>query len=151
VVDNASMNNFLLFLGSHPILLCVLLIIIFALAFFLGHETGIFRARLGEKQRMQQERKDAVRKSRAVIGGQVSEQLAPFLPDFPCNAGDVRFVGKPVDFVGFVGASEGKSIKEILIIEVKSGKAKLSEREAQIKACVEAGKVRYVEYRIPEA
>ncbi len=145
------MEKILLFLGSHPILLCFLLIIIISLAFFLGQQTGIFRAHLAEKQRIKSERADAIKKSRAVIGGQISEQLSPFLPNFPCSAGDVRFVGKPVDFVGFVGATEGKAISEILIIEVKSGKAKLSEREAQIKECVEKGKVRYVEYRVPQS
>ena len=143
------MDAILLFLGSHPILLCFLLILIFALAFFLGHETGIIKSRISEKSRMKAERQDAVKKSRAVIGGQVAEQLAPFLPGFPCNAGDVRFVGKPVDFVGFVGASEGKKISEVLLIEVKTGKAKLSERESEIKSAVENGKVRYVEYRVP--
>lgn len=96
---------------------------------------------------IEEERADAVKKSRAVIGGQVSEQLAPFLPDFPCNPGDVRFVGKPVDFVGFPGAAEGEPIKEILIIEVKSGKAQLSKREREIKDAVESGRVRYVVYR----
>ena len=145
------MNTILLFLGAHPILLCILLIAICALAFFLGHEAGVFHCRISEKSRIKAERSDAIKKSRAVIGGQVSEQLAPFLPDFPCSAGDVRFVGKPVDFVGFVGASEGKSISEVLFIEVKSGKAKLSERELQIKNAVESGQVRYVEYRIPKA
>ena len=90
-----------------------------------------------------------VRAARNKAHDMVGEQLAPFLPDFPCNAGDVRFVGKPVDFVGFVGASEGKAIKEVLLIEVKTGKATLSEREEQIKKAVEAGRVRYVEYRVP--
>ena len=66
----------------------------------------------------------------------------------PCNPADVRFVGKPVDFVGFPGAAEGKPIREVLIIEVKSGTSRLSERERQIKAAVESGRVRYMEYRI---
>lgn len=143
------MSSFLTYLGGNPLLVCFLLVVIFAIAFFLGHETGVIRAKMGEKSRIKAEREDAVKKSRAVIGGQVGEQLAPFLPDFPCNAGDVRFVGKPVDFVGFVGASEGKAIKEVLLIEVKTGKATLSEREEQIKKAVEAGRVRYVEYRVP--
>ncbi len=143
------MSSFLAYLGGNPLLVCFLLVVIFLIAFFLGHETGVIRAKMGEKSRIRAEREDAVKKSRAVIGGQVGEQLAPFLPDFPCNAGDVRFVGKPVDFVGFVGASEGKAIKEVLLIEVKTGKATLSEREEQIKKAVEAGRVRYVEYRVP--
>ena len=94
-------------------------------------------------------RKDAVKKSRAVLGGLAGEQVAPFLPGFPCNPADARFVGKPVDFVAFPGAADGDEIKEILLIEVKSGESSLSKRERQIKACVEAGRVRYVEYRIP--
>lgn len=96
---------------------------------------------------IEKERADAIKKSRAVIGGQVSEQIAPFLPDFPCNPGDVRFVGKPVDFVGFPGAADGEPINEILIIEVKSGKSQLSKREREIKDAVESGRVRYVVYR----
>jgi len=34
-------------------------------------------------------------KSRAVLGGQFSEQLAPFLPDFKYLPTECRFVGKP--------------------------------------------------------
>ena len=85
---------------------------------------------------------------------QAAEQLAPFLLGFPCNPADVRFVGKPVDFVGFPGAAEWKAIREVLVIEVKSGISRLSERERQIKAAVESGHVRYVEYRtlsVPDA
>ena len=143
------MERIFLFLGQKPVLLFALLLLLLAIAFFLGHELGSFRTRRIEKSRIKAERQDAIKKSRAVIGGQVSEQLAPFLPNFPCAAGDVRFVGKPVDFVGFVGAAEGKEISEVLLIEVKTGRAKLSEREAQIKSCVEGGRVRYVEYRVP--
>ena len=95
------------------------------------------------------QRKDAVKRSRSVLSGQMKEQIAPFLPGFPCNPSDVRFVGKPVDFVAFPGASENKSISEILLIEVKSGSSQLSGREREIKNAVEKGNVRYVEYRIP--
>lgn len=145
------MNSFLLFLGRHPVLLFIIAAIIIGISFFLGHEIGLLHAKLMDKSRIQAERKDAIKKSRAVIGGQVSEQLAPFLPDFPCNFGDVRFVGKPVDFVAFPGAAEGKPIKEILIIEVKTGKANLSKRESEIKEAVKSGHVRYIEYRVPES
>ena len=89
-------------------------------------------------------------RSRSVLGGQFSEQIAPFLPGFPCNPGDVRFVGKPVDFVAFPGCAEGGDIEEIYFIEVKSGQSKLSPREKQIKLAVEQGRVKYFEYRIPD-
>ena len=93
-------------------------------------------------------RKDAVKRSKAVIGGQVAEQIAPFLPDFPANPSDARFIGKPVDFIVFSGLSETEKIGEILFVEVKTGKSALSEREKEVKKAVEKGNVRYVEYRI---
>lgn len=93
-------------------------------------------------------RKDAVKRSKAVINGQVAEQIAPFLPDFPANPSDARFLGKPVDFIVFSGLSENEKIDEILFVEVKTGKSLLSEREKEVKKAIEKGNVRYVEYRI---
>ena len=93
-------------------------------------------------------RKDAVKRSKAVINGEVAEQIAPFLPDFPANPSDARFIGKPVDFIVFSGLSENETIDEILFVEVKTGKSLLSEREKEVKKAIEQRKVRYVEYRI---
>ena len=93
-------------------------------------------------------RKDAVKRSKAVINGQVAEQIAPFLPDFPANPSDARFIGKPVDFIVFSGLSENEKIDEILFVEVKTGKSLLSEREKEVKKAIGKGNVRYVEYRI---
>lgn len=104
-----------------------------------------FFKNLGDKKNI---RKDAVKRSKAVIGGQVAEQIAPFLPDFPANPSDARFIGKPVDFIVFSGLSETEKIDEILFVEVKTGKSALSEREKEVKKAVEKGNVRYVEYRI---
>lgn len=91
-------------------------------------------------------KKETLKKSRAVLGGQFAEQIAPYLPDFPCNPGDVTFIGKPIDFIAFPGSAEGKEVNEIIFIEVKTGNSKLSERERQIKKAVESGRVRYVVY-----
>lgn len=93
-------------------------------------------------------RNDAVKRSRAVLGGQMAEQVAPFLPNFPCNPSDARFIGKPVDFIAFPGLDEKNSVDEVLLIEVKTGNSVLSEREKEIKRAVREGRVRYIEYRI---
>lgn len=93
-------------------------------------------------------RKDAIKRSKAVIGGQVVEQVAPFLPNFPCSPADVKFIGKPVDFIGFSGLSESDKVNEILLIEVKTGQSALSNREKEIKRAVKEGRVRYIEYRV---
>lgn len=95
-------------------------------------------------------REDALKRSRAVIGGQTGEQIAPFLPNFPCNPADCKFIGKPIDFIAFSGASTQERINEIVFIEVKSGTSALTRRERDIKECIKDGKVKYVEYRIPD-
>lgn len=107
----------------------------------------IFFQHLYFSKKLSKIRKDAVKRSRSVINGQMIEQVAPFLPDFPCNPSDARFVGKPVDFIAFKGLSDEK-IEEIQFIEVKTGQSTLSEREKQIKKAVKEGRVKYIEYRL---
>lgn len=98
--------------------------------------------------KLKKERADAVKRSRAVLNGQMVEQLSPYLPNFPCDASDARFIGKPVDFIAFPGLGENNSVQEVLLIEVKTRESQLSEREKEIKNAVKNGRVRYVEYRI---
>lgn len=129
-----------------------ILIVTIFLAFVLGLIIGMLKSQIGFSKKLKDERNDAVKRSKAVLSGQMAEQVAPFLPDFPCNPADVRFVGKPVDFIAFPGAAEDKPVREVVLIEVKTGGSKLSEREKQIKDAVEHGRVRYVEYYFdPEA
>ena len=93
-------------------------------------------------------RQDAVKRSNAVKGGQIAEQLAPFLPNFPCNPADAHFLGQPIDYIAFPGLCEKGTADEILLIEVKTGTSQLSAREKGIKQAVEAGRIRYMEYRV---
>ena len=119
---------------------------IIAAGFFMA---GLLAAGIFAGLKAKEWRKNTLKRSRAVLGGLAGEQVAPYLPGFPCNPADVRFIGKPIDYLGFAGASEGSGIQEILFIEVKTGQSQLSEREREIKNLVQKGKVRYVEYRLP--
>lgn len=94
-------------------------------------------------------RKDAIEKSRAVLSGNFSEQLAPYLPDFNFSPTECKFIGKPVDFIVFKGMDE-KNIDEVIFVEVKSGSSKLSPQEKNLKNAIENGNVRFKEYRVPE-
>lgn len=122
----------------------LVLLVIIALSFGIGSLV----TRLSLSHSADERVKDALKRSRAVLGGLASEQVAPFLPNFPCNSADARFVGKPVDFIAFPGAASDGPIEEILLIEVKTGSSQLSQREKEIRSCVESGRVRYIEYRI---
>lgn len=119
-----------------------------AAVFICGTIVGRLIQKIIDWNSIKKQRLDAVKKSRAVIGGQVAEQLAPYLPGFPCNPGDVSFLGKPVDYVAFPGIAEGKEIDEVVFIEIKTGQSKLNGHEKQIRDAVKNGRVRYVEYKI---
>ena len=94
-------------------------------------------------------RQDAIKRSRAVLGGQFSEQLAPYLPDFPFSPTECRFIGKPVDFIVFKGMDE-KAISEVVFVEVKSGKSTLSSQEKALREAVREKRVVWYEYAVPE-
>ena len=100
------------------------------------------------KIKLKKIRQDAIKRSTAVIGGQLAEQLAPFLPNFPCNPADAHFLGQPIDYIAFSGLSETGQTDEVLLIEVKTGSSQLNSHEKGIKEAVRTGRVRYVEYRI---
>ncbi len=134
------------------IIAAIAAVALLALGLYLGLRLGKRSGRL-EAERdlpvlLAAERGDAVKRSRAVLGGLASEQLAPYLPGFPFDPTEVRFVGKPVDFVAFIGSASGK-VEEVAFVEVKSGGAGLSPVERSLRDAVKAGRVRWVEYRAP--
>ncbi|MBN1500336.1 MAG: hypothetical protein JW982_09275 [Spirochaetes bacterium] len=131
----------------------VFLIIALAAAFFvfyrIGHHVGKLQQDIKWKKRIPLLRDDAVKRSRAVLAGQFSEQLAPYLPDFRYSPKDCRFMGQPVDLIVFNGMNE-KNINEVIFIEIKSGSSQLSQQEKNLRDAVNSGRVRYEEYRIPD-
>ncbi len=92
-------------------------------------------------------RADAIARSRAVLAGHFSEQLAPYLPNFPFKPTECKFIGKPVDFLVFEGLDE-KSIQKVHFVEVKSGKSNLSGTEKSLKDAILNGRVEWHEYRV---
>jgi predicted Holliday junction resolvase-like endonuclease len=92
-------------------------------------------------------REDAVQRSLAVITGKVHEQLIPYLPAFPYNPKDVRFLGSPVDLVVFDGLAEGR-LQRIVFLEVKTGGSSLTGPERRVRDAVEAGDVEWAELRV---
>ena len=89
----------------------------------------------------------ALSRGRATIRGQVAEQLAPLMPEFPYANADARFLGAPVDYIVFDGLSDDEEV-DIVIVEIKTGRAKLSPREKRIKEACKAGRIRFEVVRI---
>ena len=133
-------------------LLCVILF--FCLLFLIiGRRMGLRQGRKLEAAEWEGRKLEGIvkarlKQSRAVLGGLVSEQIAPMLPDFPFDPGDCRFVGKPVDFIVFKGMNE-QNISEVIFLEVKSGVSKsLNPQEKRLREAVQAGRVRWVQFDV---
>ena len=90
-------------------------------------------------------RKDSVNRSRSTLKGKISEQMAPFLPEFPFLPADARFIGNPIDFIVFDGYTKAKDDKgdsvSVVLVEVKKGKGKLTRNEKLIEKAVTEGRV----------
>ncbi|OYT42126.1 MAG: Holliday junction resolvase [Candidatus Aenigmarchaeota archaeon ex4484_224] len=103
-----------------------------------------------EKWKMRYEekiREDAIKRSSSVLVGKTIEKLIPFTKEFDFNPRDVRWIGDPIDFIVFNGISE-KEPKEIIFVEVKSGKSKLSKIQSKIKELIEKKKIKWKEIKI---
>ena len=119
------------------------------LVLLLGYFFGVSIANHRWKDKLPEIRQEAAAKSRSVLRGLFSEQLAPYLPDFPYSPTEVRFIGKPVDFIVFEGMDE-KNIKHVRFVEVKSGSSALTQQEKNLRNAIDAKKVSFEEYRMPE-
>lgn len=86
--------------------------------------------------------------SRRVLKGQAAEQLAPLAASFEYLPSDARFLGSPIDYLVFDGLAEEEEEVEIVFLEIKTGKARLTPREIKIREAVEAGRVRWEELRL---
>ena len=92
-------------------------------------------------------RQDAVRGSRNAITGEIYEKILPSMPNFPYAPKDMVFVGKWTDYIIFNGLSEG-DLREIIFLEIKSGKSRLNANEKMIKKILDEKIVRFAEMRV---
>lgn len=99
---------------------------------------------------------EARERSEAVLTGKLGEQFAPFWLEFPFQPADVRFLGSPIDFVVFDGAADVRlgratGLRRIVLVDIKTGHARLTPVQRRIKECVEAGRVRFQEIQVDRA
>ncbi len=125
------------------------IVVLLFIILYIGYLIGKYVAQKQLKEKIPGIREDAIKQSRAVLSGQFSEQIAPYLPDFPYKPTEARFIGKPIDFVVFEGMDE-KQIDKVVFVEVKSGQSKLSKVEKTLKSAIENKKISWHEYKVPE-
>lgn len=82
----------------------------------------------------------------AVNTGFVLEKLCSSLPSFPFSVGDCRALGDPIDLIIFEGLAKHRQVSRIIFGDVKSGAARLSQRQKSIQAAIEKHKVDWSTY-----
>ena len=81
-------------------------------------------------------------KSGEVRFGKSWENFLPFMREYKKKHDPInfRFIGSPIDGISF-------DENEVVFIEIKTGKSKLSQRQRNIKKQIEQKKIRWEEYR----
>ena len=99
-------------------------------------------------------KKRSVNTSRAVLKGKMAEQLAPIMPQFQYLPSDAKFLGDPVDYVVFDGYTDLRDGEgspddiEVVLIDIKSGGARLTKGQQAIAQAIREGRVRFETVRI---
>ena len=118
------------------------------------YEQYIAELELEHQQALTSAQKRSVNTSRAVLKGKMAEQMAPIMPEFQYLPSDAKFLGDPVDYVVFDGYSdfrdgEGRAEDiEVVLIDIKSGGARLTKGQQAIAQAIAQGRVRFETIRI---
>ena len=118
------------------------------------YEQYIAELELEHQHALLDAQKRSVNTSRAVLKGKMAEQLAPIMPEFRYLPSDAKFLGDPIDYVVFDGYTDfrdGDGIAEdieVVLIDIKSGGARLSKGQQVIAQAIREGRVRFETIRI---
>lgn len=89
------------------------------------------------------------RSGRTRVGTTV-EQMVPFVREMPFDPSDMRILsGGPVDYVVFDGLCDG-DLRELVFLDVKTGKAKMNDAQKQVQRCADLGRVRFALFEVTE-
>lgn len=124
-----------------------LLIIASVIMLWLGYKLGSIVKDQEWQEKLPKLKQESVKKSREVLTGHFSEQLAPYLPDFPYSPTECKFIGKPIDLIVFKGLDK-KEPSEVIFVEIKSQDSKLSTVERKLRDVIKDKKIKWEEYRV---
>ena len=118
------------------------------------YEQYIAELEVAHKHALVDAQKRSVNTSRAVLKGKMAEQFAPILPEFQYLPSDAKFLGDPVDYVVFDGYTDFRDGDgdaediEVILLDIKSGSARLSKGQQAIAQAIREGRVRFETLRI---
>jgi len=77
----------------------------------------------------------------AVNLGKIVEKIVPSFSTFAHMAGDCRALFEPIDYIVFSGLAKNRLVDKLVFLDVKSGGARLTKDQRNIKQVVESGEV----------
>ena len=100
-----------------------------------------------EKQKI---RKETLKKSERVARGFTVENFAPYLQE-KYSPTDFRHLGDPVDYIVYDGLTDvhqgvSDEIKEVILLDIKTGQSRLNKAQRRIRDAVDSGKVSFQVY-----
>lgn len=78
--------------------------------------------------------------------GFILERLAPTLKHFRFNHNDCRSLFDPIDYVIFEGLYEKGRIDKLFFVDIKTGNARLSKKQREIKAVIDNKNIVFKKY-----
>lgn len=81
--------------------------------------------------------------SEATNFGQISEHIIPAFHLFPYRQSECRPLFKPVDYIVFRGLAKNGRVHALTFVDVKTGGARLSPKQRQIRDLISDGKLRH--------
>lgn len=96
-----------------------------------------------EKQKQDFEKLQHQKISADVRIGQKTENILPFLAEFPYKDEEIRGLFNPIDLIVFAE-------NEVIFVEVKTGASQLSDKQRRIRDNIKAGRVRFEVHRLNE-
>ena len=86
----------------------------------------------------------------AVNIGLILERIAPLLKSFPYDRNDCRSLFDPIDYIVFDGLSRNKTVNNLVFIDVKTGRSRLTGKQPEIRSLIERNQVIWDTYRVEE-
>jgi predicted Holliday junction resolvase-like endonuclease len=81
--------------------------------------------------------------AQAVNLGKIVEKIVPSFTTFGYAPGDCRALFEPVDYLIFSGLTGRRKVDALYFVDVKSGGARLTNKQRSIKEVVDAGAVKF--------
>ena len=130
---------------DHNVLDYFLLCLVIILGIIVAAVVVTIRSQIDKREKAEKKAKllASQKKSSEVRIGKIGENMAPFFTDWPYDPNRFRFLGNPVDGIQFEN-------DEVIFVEIKTGKARLTTSQRSVKQLVQEGKVRFATFRVGE-